>query len=184
MGIDASISFPPNVQVNDVAAVAARLLGCEAARKTLDEESGSTYAAVTGIEVQSIKDLPECVRILIREFDAEGNKIRSLAGLLYHFEWSGGRRGIFRSPTPRNIALLRGLADFFGGKVDYNDCDSTKCDYEVPDKSNTMNCPEDGKPWQDLQDRILAVKPISKETLDECKKYTPGKDWHDVDWVE
>jgi hypothetical protein len=51
--------------------------------------------------------------------------------------------------------------DFFGGKVDYNDCDSKGIDYRKRERPNSENCPSDGKAWDDFQRRIAAVKPLT-----------------------
>ncbi len=66
------------------------------------------------------------------------------------------------SKSPGNIRLLKALADFFGGKVDFDDCDDVEFDYVVEDKKDEDNCPEDGEAWTNLQERFLTIKPLKK----------------------
>jgi hypothetical protein len=53
------------------------------------------------------------------------------------------------------------LIKFFGGTIDYNDCDSKSINkrYDKPRKSN---CPNDGKAWDNFEDELLALKPLEK----------------------
>ena len=67
--------------------------------------------------------------------------------------------------TPWWLAAGKALVDFFGGELDYNDCDSSDSDYAVPAKGDSMNRPSDGKPWHRLQDRILALQPLSADDI-------------------
>jgi len=58
------------------------------------------------------------------------------------------------------------LVDFFGGRMDYQDCDDSYEDYTKWPKSSRHNRPQDGKPWQNFQKRMEAVKPLTKEELE------------------
>lgn len=54
----------------------------------------------------------------------------------------------------------RALVDVFGGYVDDNDCDARGRDY-ANKKPRKSNCPSDGKPWQDFQQALWELKPLS-----------------------
>jgi hypothetical protein len=61
------------------------------------------------------------------------------------------------------MAIMHRLVDFFGGILDYNDCDDIDNNYEVEAKSWEDNRPSDGEAWYRLQNRILDLKPITEE---------------------
>jgi hypothetical protein len=58
------------------------------------------------------------------------------------------------------------LVDFFGGEVDFNDCDATDVDYKMRRKSNKKNCPEDGRSWDAFQKRLFALQPLTESDFD------------------
>ncbi len=174
MGVDARISLPGNVRLRTVIDVMAKLLGAPVKKEDLNSRGhpGAWYArADRGVVEYQIHDsMPECVGVTIHQIDSAliGQKSYHF---LYHFEFGGSRgrgssRGMMSRSYASNIALYKRLADFFGGTVDYSDCDSNDCDYVVPAKTDSKNCPEDGDPWQNLQKRIMAIQPLTNEEID------------------
>jgi hypothetical protein len=167
MGIDCKVSLPANVRLSDVAKVIGVLLGCEVSKRYLGK--GSWSAQVDGVVVQ------QCSTVGLASIDinksTEGGELCVLSAL-YHYEFSrSGRRGLIFGSTAKRIALCRALAKFFGGWVDYQDCDKRKQDYMLPDKTSTQNSPEDGKEWHVLQNRILKLKPLTSKDIEACEKY-------------
>jgi hypothetical protein len=59
--------------------------------------------------------------------------------------------------------MFRALADFFGGVLDYADCDENEADYVVADRTDDENHPEHGEPWDRLQRRIAEVRPLTRK---------------------
>ena len=163
MGVDATISLPPNVQVRYVAYVAGILLGLKPERAPLNSghvrsDGQPSYGVrVPGVTLASCGSTVEMCDIVIGT--------PAPRSFFYHFESTGGRRSIRLQSTAENIALLCSLADFFGGVVDYEDCDEIEKDYVVPDKPDAENCADDGKPWDDMIDRVLAVKPLARKAI-------------------
>jgi hypothetical protein len=160
MGCDTVISLPTNVRLKDVANVIGVLSGYRARKMCL---SGGAWATnVPSVRTKGIESIPECAHIFV------GDEIR----VMYHFEHITDDPRIGRviqpASTPFWVAVGRRLVDFFGGEVDYNDCDNSAVDYSVPAKSNEENCPKDGKEWDDFQERVLNLSPITKE---EVKSY-------------
>ncbi len=149
--MDTVLTLPPNVQVNNVARVFALLLGCKAHKVTPNDKFW--HAEVSGVKVHS-SGVPELVKIHIDPPYGECRRIK------YYFEGEGGTRIIRMGGSEDNIALCRGVADFFGGTIDYNDCDDIETDYQVPPKSNLENSADDGPEYNALQARILKVKPL------------------------
>ena len=146
-GIDVSVSLPPNVRVKDVANVLGGLLGVPCMRNIL--RGGGTATRRPGVEVLGIADLPECAYILLPTKDR--------TRWLFHYESAGGRRSLIRDAFAVDIAVLYALADFFGGVVDHDPFDTK---YVVADKGDEENHPDDGEPWERLQQRLASVKPL------------------------
>ena len=159
MGTDCSITFPPRVRLNDVADVIGILLGAEVAKEPLGGHDGAYYAHVEGIKVKGCESPAECATITFEN-----------RWFLYHFEFGDfGERGMLPRSTARNIAMCKRLADFFGARVDFNDCDLTEVDYFVEEQPD-INA-SDGAAWQRLQDRKLAVLPLTDGEVAACEKF-------------
>ena len=54
--------------------------------------------------------------------------------------------------------------------MDFCDCDDEEADYLVLHKSDAENCPESDRPWQDLQERIMDVQPLTQDEIDSYEK--------------
>lgn len=54
-------------------------------------------------------------------------------------------------------------------------CDSKDWDERVPRKSDQLNHPNDGTPWKKMQDRLLAMKPLSEEEIKSADKVSAYK---------
>ena len=68
--------------------------------------------------------------------------------------------------TPAKIALCKGICKFFGGWVDYNDCDNSKVDFRA--RVGKYISATNGEEWYKLQERILAIKPLTEQDLEEA----------------
>jgi hypothetical protein len=66
-------------------------------------------------------------------------------------------------------AIGKGLVKFFGGKIDYNDCDSKKVDFSKKPFSDRINCPSDGKPWQAFQEKLWNLLPLTSKDFEGFK---------------
>ena len=75
------------------------------------------------------------------------------------------------------VAAARRLVEFFGGYVDYNDCDCSERDYVVPDRPDIQHA-EDGEQWEHFQARKLAVTPLSKEEIEKAAEYSSYRVTH------
>jgi len=152
MSIATKIKLPNNVRIGDVASVVGRLLGCEAERAPIGE--ASWYADVAGVDSAASGGTVTCAWIKVLRPNASARQY------LYHFEAPCGRM-LMPASCAEAIALGKGLVDFFGGSVDFNDCDDIEDDYAVPAKTDAENRPEDGAEWISLQERIMAVSPMA-----------------------
>lgn len=161
MGVDCKIYLPSRVNVRDVATVIAILLGNKVRKEPLG--SDGWHVQVDGVKVEPCSGtLAECCQIKV---NCDGEE----RWFLYHFEFGReGKRGIMPRSTARNIALCKGLADFFGGIVDFSDCDDREADYYVEEKFDIHG--EDNEAFYRKQSRMLEVHPLSKSEIDECEE--------------
>jgi hypothetical protein len=151
MGVDCNIWLPSRVRIRDVADVIGILAGLKPEKHLLQAggEDGLWAVRVPGVTYEGITTMPECARITI---DVQGEKHWTL----YHFEPSNGERLLMPSSTPFWLAIGSGLVKFFGGRLQYQDCDD-KIDEEYSVDYDTN--PEDGEPWQAFQARMFNLQP-------------------------
>jgi hypothetical protein len=76
---------------------------------------------------------------------------------------------------PDGVVLMTKVVDFFGGELDYNDSDDSECDYSVPEKTVDENSPQDGEAWYNFQNRVLNIKPLTKEEWEAADKHAAYK---------
>lgn len=177
MGVACRITLPTNVRLYNVAQVMALLAGAQ-----IRLEESKEYPGKPWVRVDGVKTKPGCCdglsEITITDLGEDAKAIRNssdgTAWCTYHFE-SDADAGEGRLMLPKStafwIAIGRGLVNFFGGEIDYQDCDSSECDYKKKWKSNRENCPSDGAPFWDLEERIKSVKPITAAEYQRCKKW-------------
>jgi hypothetical protein len=165
MGVNCDITLPGNVRVSDVAKVIGRLSGCEA-KKTRFSQGGGWYTEVKTVNVKP-STMPECCHIYWQHNEDD-------RAVLYHFEWeSSGNRGLSPNATAWWIAAAKRLVDFFGGSVDFNDCDSIDVDYEK--EPNPLNGASDNEEWYQLQQAIFDVQPLTDEEIQDAERYAAYK---------
>jgi hypothetical protein len=179
MGVDCKISLPQEVRVGNVASVIGILLGNKV---TLNHHIGHSHpyvsAEVEDVSVTPASGIPSCVYIKIENTD-QGNR-----QFLYHMEWTRGTskdqehnvghgRGIMIGSTAENIAMGIRLVKFFGGEIDFNDCDEINCNIKRPKRKDITAC--NGKSWDNFQKRIAKVKPLTLEDIWDCEKFASYK---------
>lgn len=171
MGVDCKIYLPANVRIRDVAKVIGVVTGCAIHHRNLSSYDGDGwYVDVPAVELDR-SSMVTLASVYIRRKTIDGADDHYV---LYHFEGSGGRRLMMPRSTAFWIAVGVRLVTFFGGSIDFQDCDDVDADLHVDPKSDAMNCPEDGVEWQNLQERIAALKPITEEewrSFDEFAAY-------------
>ena len=174
MGVDSTVSFPYGVEVSDVADVVAILLGKPKTwtvyHGSNDCQEGLTKPAKTGwTEVAGVKIEKTHSPIMV-EFNI--GEIPSPYGdgwmLLYYFE---GKKGPIMSGGSRaeRIALHRALAKFFGGRVDYQDCDSKPTDYRCSPPAWLGS--ESDRKYHSKQLAKWRLQPITAEEIQKCRKW-------------
>lgn len=156
MGIDCCVYLPPETRVKDVASAIGLLAGCESTWR-------QSWVVVNGIEVQAVDFIPCCANIRVTTPSGQ------VLWALFHFEFNdptqrpeGGPAwvGIMPSSTPLWCGIATGLVRFFGGGVDYQDCEAPGAwDFAAP-RPRPYNNPCDGAPWDEFQRALAALQPV------------------------
>ena len=154
MGICTYIHLPDNVRFDDVAKVVAIAAGLQPEFRTFAGQPGSGYVRVPGIDAKN-----SLFSAGIGEINFDGRHA------LYHFESSYGGRLLNCGGSQFWCAVGRRLVDFFGGYVDYNDCDDIAADYKRRPKSRAVNAPTSDSNWMKFQNRLMRVKRIHMDEL-------------------
>jgi len=156
MGCDSQLYLPPTTGLRDFTDVLAILLGAEVEEEVLC--MGSSYASVDhDLEWRSMAGIPTMCGLNI--------------GGWWHWEGESdtilGARLFSCSTQEHRKPVLIALADFFGGILDFNDCDAIETDHigTLRDKAYRLDA-NDGAGWDALQAAILAVRPILSSTRD------------------
>jgi hypothetical protein len=176
MSVDCIIKLPMDVRIRDVAEAVGLLAGLKAKEKPM--ESGDrawTFRWVEGVKVNPTS-VPTMAEIFIEapkgEKQVDGNANHFT---YYHFENPDGRREIAPRSTAFWIAVGKRLVKFFGGKLDYQDCDGGAFNYFAP-KPRKSNSPEDGKPWEGFKRALYSIKPLTMAELKAAQKHA-AYDW-------
>ena len=175
MGVDCKIILPANVRLKDVADVIGVAAGFKPEKSPLGSSHPDSWAVrVPGVRVSSFncQGLESCAKIELVGETMDGVKDHYV---MYHFEYDDGQRLLAPRSTAFWLGIGHRLVDFFGGSIDYQDCDDSYKDYSVPGKSDELNQPEGGDEWDSLQERMFAVKPLTKEELKRFNKLTAYK---------
>lgn len=190
MGVDCNICLPHTARIDDVATVLATLAGCPGKMVPLNNRHGGSYFVTEG-------------RIELKHYESSGTSLASCLdvdiyapptwslitgttriGAMWFFDFHAGNsvgglryehhgRGFKGRSTGFWIAAARGLIDFFGGWADFNDCDDIEVNYFKQPKPDLAA--HDGEPWQAFQNRLAAVKPLTKADLDWAEQFASNK---------
>jgi hypothetical protein len=187
MGVNAVIHLPCNVRIKDVADVMGILAGQKIVEKETTFNSFSPpfkYFVVEGVRIESCDArgtgvMTDCANIFLENLTGAALAARSDAGenayAMYNFEPSNPTPSAGRLLYPKStafwIAIGKGLVDFFGGDIDYSDCDSKEADFKRKAKSNSENCPENDPHYGKQRERMRSLKPLTKADYEACKKH-------------
>ncbi len=180
MGVDCKILLPAAARLRDVADVMGALAGFPMHKKHFNPPSSGWSAGREygdkGVEIKPCGGTLESCAMIHLNNTADCQIIDGQAGhyVMYHFEGSRKGERLLNPPsTDFWIAIGKGLVDFFGGRVDFNDCDDIDVDYEQPERDDIHA--EDDDEWYALQNRKLAVKALTKANLKACREVAACK---------
>jgi hypothetical protein len=77
----------------------------------------------------------------------------------FHFETEDNMKLLSGGSTEFWIKIGKALVEFFGGYVDYNDCDEVEKDF-IKDKPRIKNNPNDGEEWNNFEREKFNLEPI------------------------
>lgn len=87
-------------------------------------------------------------------------------------DWGTRRRrvetgGRLMMPPSTNfwVAIGKRLVQFFGGSIDYNDCDDVDVNFRRRNNPRHLNSPTDRDAWYKFQNRLLKLKPLTRNEL-------------------
>lgn len=173
MGVSCVLTLPAAARIEDVADVMAALAGFPMQKLYFHNDPKGGWSAGHKyphpyLTVKPCGDtfcLPACANITITapegEELADGERAHFV---MYHFEGGAkGERLMLPPSTPFWIAVMRGVIDFFGGTLAYDDCDD-KISYRKSARKDIHA--SDGEQWYQLQKRKLAVNPITQAQYD------------------
>jgi len=163
MGVDTRILLPEDVRVGNVAQVIGILAGLP--KTWVTSNNGSCkWIKVDGVKVESLENMPATCRIILNIPDHWGRLVdkEQVHHTLFHFEpdMKKGGRLMIPPSTPFWIAVGIGLCKFFGGQIDFNDCDSKGWDRQFR-KPRPTNSPNVGRPWDNFQQAMFDLKPVT-----------------------
>lgn len=162
MGCDTRIFLPIDVRIENVSTVMGILAGLKPKKRQISENNTITVCEGVKIEHCGVGSLAACANIFLDHpytnlIDGELSHY-----VMYFFEGSDDDPNCRMMCPPSTdfwISVGRGLCKFFGGKIDYNDCDSIDIDESFP-KPRHSNRPDDAE-WQQFHDAIYDLKPVS-----------------------
>lgn len=161
MGVDCRISLPSDTRVDDVATV----IGILAGNKKYWEQSGKAkWVMAENVKAQP-STMAECAEIVITSPVLNSH-------VLFFYEWDGplGYRGMSPSSTPVWCAIAHRLVYFFGGQVDYNDCDTVNVNFKHK-KPRADNGHRSDPAWDKFQAELWQLTPLTKADIAEFDKY-------------
>ena len=169
MGVNVQCSLPANVGISDASEVIGILAGLPV--ETIFVSGGKykedwSYDTVPGVTIKGNVTSPTMADISIKGDLIDGEKLHYY---YWHFEGSNGSRSFSPKSTPFWIAICKGLVEFFGGELVYNDCSDSICDYrKVSRYSNDSEGFrfDDGEDlYTNMQERKRRIKPLTLDDL-------------------
>lgn len=192
MGVDCNILLPHEANVESVANIMGVVSGLVPTKIHFSGNLGNDfYVQVPGavIETNTKSIAPNMLTIMLTAPDGKTLVDGETAHMAYYFFQSGinydddihryrytGALLSVRS-TAYWISVGKRLVDYFGGIIDYCDCDDTFINYRKPIKKVRCN-PQDGEEYQQLHTNLLNMKPITELELmnnDEFAAYSRYK---------
>lgn len=169
MGVNVQCTLPADVKVKDASEVMGILAGLPIKEEYIDGRNGNGWYHVTvpGVEVNSTSS------ITMADIFLKGNLIDGEPNHYYywHFEGHNGTRSFGPKSTAFWIAVCKGLVDFFGGELIYNDCSSSVCDYSrisrYSNSTDGFRFDHGDDLYQAMNERKRAIKPLTLEDLQE-----------------
>lgn len=172
MGVDCVATFPWRARVGDVADVIGILAGLPAEQYSISGSNG-VFMRTIGASVKNCDGTPTMVTIML-DAGEDGKLVDGERQhyTYWHFEGKDGPSTQPRS-NPFWIAVMRRAVEFFGGTLVFSDCGDMVPELTFPEQPDIHA--ESDDEWNSFQLRKLAVKPITKQDMIECREVAAYK---------
>ena len=180
MGLDVYTYLPPSAESHNILTVTALLAGCPGEWKSFKDGGSKDYFGVDkkyanfiiyGAEQHHVNQYVPLPSMVLKMHD--GNKFidgNDTISFFLHMESDlfPGFKMVSRYSNPFSGAIGKGLINFFGGLIDYNDCDDIAFNQSKDERSNIAH---DGKDWKNFQKRLSEVEPVTMQNMLDVEKY-------------
>ena len=178
MGVDTLINTNTRARVKDVADVIGILAGLKPVKEPFCQENKGWSTKVDGVSVNNVVSpcIPECCEIYVEAFEGTLIDGETSHRVLWHWETEDPMSHlIMPRSTPFWIAVGVRLCKFFGGTIQYNDCDCTGVDLSF-EGSVELEGSGDGKRWYALQQAKLDLPPLTMDNIEAARTFAAYKD--------
>lgn len=164
MGVDTQIYLPAYAGVDEITRAIGILVGLPKEQKHLDN-SKMYYVNVPDIECQNNPSVVGLVDIKFKSPLFGDHQV------LLHLDLTGihaGEKLLMPRATSFWIALGTRLIQFFGGSLDYNDCDVIETNLII--RKRAVDFDNDNQWWK-FQQALWNLNPMTMAEVDEMKKH-------------
>ena len=162
MGVDVNAWINSQAEIRDIVDVLALLDGAKGKWEPLGESSRKWRVEGTQVQGSTVAGLAN--------LSWEGQYERR--SMTCHLQPCEALPSISLYPraTARNLALCCGVASFFGGIVQFNDCATYPMSFKgCPDSA--LAYANDGKEWEWFQQRLSEVQPLTIEHVESFERF-------------
>lgn len=183
MGVDCYINLPMDVDIDDIAHVMSILVGNKPILEPINgSQNGGIACHVKGYQFASTHT-PHMTMINL-ELVGGGLMVDGTDHHYCHFFYCSRNEEtgkivncLYPRSNPFWCALGKKLVQFFGGSVQFNDCDSAKGKNVYRSKRHCPVdkhglTPHDGKEWNEYQKAMSEIKPLTIKDLEEVRHLT------------
>lgn len=175
MGVDVICRLPADVHVKDASEVIGILAGLPLKENHFEGKNGREgwcSQTVPGVVVKGNPNSPTLGDIFIKGDLIDGETSHYS---FWNFEGYEGTRSFSPKSTPFWIAICKGLVDFFGGELIYNDCSTSLCDYRKSSRySNSIEgyrFDHGDDLYESMLERKRTLKPLTLDNLKEAQQH-------------
>lgn len=170
MGSNCNVWLPTDVTGNRVAEVVGILAGLPSKKYVSSRDAW--WAEVVGAEEKptSVSTMSD----IVLHARGEGTLVDGESGHFAHLHYCSRRDGrIYNCFAPKSTpfwcAVAVGLAKWFGGTVEFNDCGGGRKNVRTFKRSCPVDkhglIPDDGEPWNKYHGELLALKAVTEKEI-------------------
>lgn len=173
MGVDAHCYIPLGTEPDDIFTALALIMGADARFETIHGGDDGSFEVVRSSWTYRLANMPGEMHGFLRPDDEEAEPM--VCDTIFFSTPSYHVDGYYWYMSARSyaepIAVFKKLVDFFGGHVDFNDCDDVGIDHAsdgVVKRRKTGETPNDGKAYERYQKQFGDLQPPTYRELAEA----------------